>query len=505
MRQHNEDFYDLFEDIEIDAPKPSLQEIDRQHARVLAKMGGTKTRRSASAGKVVLLAAAFATCLLAVAATYYSVNDLFRPVLKEQTPAGGLAPVVSMKPVVEKAGQIIDETIVSKGVSVSLRGVVGDASGFKAILDITDSSGKPIALKQNDGTYAEGNYRFNKIDFEPADAESGMGFGFGSSETVLSYTGDKLSLLIDFSLQGLETRPGSKYKLSLTDLVQFGMLPGTNIGMKPGDLYDIVNAFGAVSDGDFEVNGASDEDGDGVMEKKAYQLNADTAARRPLSADLPGYFVTNAALRDGVLYLRGIGVSEEASAAQFHQPALYNSATGETIAFAGTSSSGESWTLEFEGVSSPEMLKDYVIVKDCGEGLYPVLPGTWDFELDFTNEAVSETKPLSIPFQINGVSFVAEALTISPFYMHLNTSVASDENAAMAQTDRYHQSEWDRTWDAAARFAALTMKDGAEIRVPVGGMMRTEETVDFEFSFDVVIDPAQVESILFEGLLITLQ
>lgn len=535
MKQYDDSFLNLVDELAGDeyiGQKPS----DSLRSLVMQKAGLEKQPPRLRLVKPLLIAALIATSLLAAAAAYYSVSDAFRGVLSEQMSNGQSRPLSSMSPVVDRSGALLQDTARDQGMEVTVRGVVGDANTVKILIDILDPSGKPLAIEQTDGTLAESEISFGSIrmrtnETKGAPSPFGMAHSFdihlsdlpgGSSASygvIDDVPGDnRATIMFTMEQDAVEQLVGNTLYLTLTDLTQYSTLRGTGVGMGKNDLYSLVTAFPATDKSDFRLSGHSmDMHGN---EEYYYELMTDSDKQLPLAPGLPDYEVTNAALWNGVLYLRGTCPSPTRYDDVLPNPELRNFATDAyfkgdigNLTELEESPGRVQWEMTFNGIESMEEIKGFELALDGGDGFHAVRRGEWSFEIPLEFENTSKTISLDKDFTIGNFAMHATDLTLSPYYMRVRVTMEEATREAMWHIEDpierkgslvddevivYGDSDWEKAVDKVP--AVLKMKDGSIVEAPVGGYGDDMETFSIEFNLQVVIDPAQIESITFGDL-----
>ena len=457
---------------------------------------GLRRRGWKRSSKVLLVAAVMATATLTVAAAVYGVSDAFRGILKMQDSAGDqAAPTSSAEPVLDRAGVILGGKAQSSGVEVSLRAVVGDERNIKLLVDIVNPSGEPLAVKQADGSLSADILRFGDAVLKQSGKLVSGGYGFEVIDS--DPTDNKSTILLNYEVTDAPVR-GQAYSLKLKNLMQFAVMNGTTIGMEPDDLYNIISQFSGHTDADFEKNGYSD-DGAGNVEY-SYKLVTDSDKSLALSKDYPGIHVTNAAVRQGILYMRGTASSQAELDRIMTSAALVNAATGNAFNWDAAGSDEDNgkirWTISFSGVDSTEAVKGYAWVFGEGEGLYPVVEGTWDFDFKLDYENTTRVMQLDQEVKWESYSLTAKNLEVSPFTLYLDFTADSPTAKKM-----YPETEWGvyralSDWEKSARTITLTMKNGSTVKANnPGGMQDGSGACRLSYALDVVIDPQQISTI----------
>lgn len=507
MKQLDADFMALYHQYDIDTPPTEAGDVDNTLARVLAgqpaaiPFDGVATRPARQntlsfAQKRVAVAVAAICALLLLAAGTIKVADLFRGILSESGADGQPAPLASMAPIVNQTGAMPGTSVTSGGVAVTVQGLVGDNNSLKVLLDVAGPEGQPLALLQPDGTYSQGEVQFGEAWLTPADPSGGFGFGMSSAVIDNDPSDNRMSILLDFTASG-QSLQGGKYTLSLKDLMQFGVLDGTALDLAPGQLHDAVAGFGTAVDGDFEQSGYhEDTPGHPVYD---YLLAADSGSEVALA---PGHVLTNAAVRDGLLYLRGHS-DDMAAFEDLKNNAVLRDEGGNqlaTISSCGWDEETGVWSISFDGIQSLDALKNAVWWYGTGEGLHKLASGSWDMELDLSYANLAARATLGEDFTWDGYTFTAEALEVSPYTVQL--SLLADAQTAgeiMPQREGWGYAT-PTAWDTATHAVRLHMKDGSTVESDNCASAASFQedggsSLQYTFVLDVVIDPANVESV----------
>lgn len=518
MQRYNDKFLRQLGELAPQAPDTPDLTTERLHGMVMDRFTVTNQKKNPKKGfRALLVAAIISVSLLTIAATYYSVSDAFRGVFKEQTPTGEKIPISSMSKIVDKSGKLVNASATSEGVRVSVRAITGQANGLNIILDITGPEGKPLAIKQSDGTLSSGEIKFGYVKMRTEDTLSSdeeyeyvqqdiwLGQKSSSFTSAVLPDGDpfdnRATILLSLSLDAQTKLTGKTLYLTLQNLLQESVLAGTDVGMEAGALTRLLSKFEAPSESAYEET-ASWEDhktGERILH---YTLTEDTSTQLPLAKGLPGYLVTNAAIRDGVFYLRGTAPIPVDNSEILSHAALLNTKTGElklpyVIAIDTDRDKPDivKWHITFGDVSSPEALSDYVLVLDAEKGLHPLLKGKWDFTIPLDFENTTRTLDLDQAFTVEGNAMRAKKLTVSPYSISLLTSASESvfRNRLLPANREDNPS------------ATITMQDGTQIQVLGDGRSGTADNCEILFSLDVVIDPSQVKSFAFGDMTINMQ
>ncbi|MCL1823057.1 MAG: hypothetical protein FWG44_02530 [Oscillospiraceae bacterium] len=532
---------------------PETAETDKIYALVHNQTDGFKSPkakdRKVLRSPVILIAIISALILGGTATAYYysrGASEIFNDVLKESASDGEAIPLSPDSPlaeIVDKSGIVLEESVIVEGVEVTLKGVVGAGSELKILIDIEDLSGKPLALLNDDGSLSE-----NPLDFKIAKIRTNETLdyvnyltevpeitargSFGDvvltlpnedisedgwvrnpwhnlwSEIIKSDAPNKAAMLLNLSLDGesIEDFMGENMYLTITDIVQSVLKDGFDTG---ADLYSIVNEFNNVTDADFRRSGGSTQDF--VNWEFSYELITDSGKEIPLSESFEDYTVTNAAVKDGVLYLRGELKNYDSVGIGYMQAQLFtllNTKTGEYLR--GTVGYGDGdadhvprWRGSFEGINSIEELKDYVLIFDFGWRNQTVAEGQWSFEIPLSFENLATTYNIGQKFMLGGFELTANSVTVSPYYISLDATADNENLAKMNHIQNPITSDWnpivsgltdlDRFLIDEQPMFTVVMKDGSEIEMKISPHTSFYSSVSF--SPEVVIDPAQIEAV----------
>lgn len=512
MRQYDDRFLELYNQYGTNPSQPDQKGDATTYTHVMEKIGIKPCGRRRLT-KLLLIAAVVATAGLTAAAAYYSVSDAFRGVLSApETPDGQAS--ASVAPVIEKSGLLLDGKAESGGIQVSLRAAVGDERSIKLLVDVVDTSGKPLALTQSDGELSGGRIQFANAALEMLNHPRGYTghtdeFGVfhgnvsgGYGDTLIdSDPGDsRATFLMDFSVADAPVR-GEKYRLHISDLLQNATMAGAPIGMGADAMSGLAAAFGDHTDADFRNNGYEEDENGNVT--YSYELIADSGKAIPLCEKTPGIQVTNAAIYKGILHLRGTAESAGELKELLDQCALVNPATGDVKPWA-SSGTGEddgkyTWTASFRDITTAEELKGYAWYTGYGEGDYPVAEGNWQLEFTLDYENTTRTAELARELNWQGHGLTAGKLELSPFsaYLELTCDAATMEKLVPTQEWGTYRPRSD--WEKSDRALTITMKDGTAVTAAwPGGTSYVENTTGYfqlVYALDTVIDPEQVAKV----------
>jgi hypothetical protein len=485
---------------------------------------------------IVLSSLITAIILGGTAAAYYltRASDVFGDAL--DIPADSPAARI-----VDRSGAVVEETVVVDGIEVAVRGVVGAGSELKILIDIEDLSGNPLALTNSDGTLSENPLWFGKTKLRSDETRDYVcyfdetpGFWRGGhnadvaltipdinadgwlplpqhemrTDIIKSETPDKATILMSISLDGesIQDYMGESLYLSITDLVQYVMVDGIDL---QSDLYSIVNQFNNVTESDFRRTGGSTQDF--VNWVWNYELITDSAVQIPLTALNDDYTVTNAAITNGVLYLRG--EIKDFTDEQVPYFTLLNTVTGEYLrAPSNAGGNGEEdavarWSCSFKGIDSLDQLKDYALILGRGLQTQTIAQGQWDFEIPISFENLSKTHNIGRAFTLGGFELTANSITVSPYYISMNISVDEDNLAKINHIQDPISLDWSpivsglTDWD---RFimdeqptVTIIMKDTSEVAVEIGmftALYNLDDNI-LNLTPGIVINPEQIQII----------
>lgn len=237
MKQLNDRFYDLYEKHKtLLEPESSLINPMITYRNVLKKAGLAQTRNPRKrVSRVLLIAAVLAVSALTVAAAVYRASDAFRGVLRVHGNAS------STDEMINRTGQVINETSKSGTVDMSLRAAVGDGRTLKVLVDVADRSGKGLAIAQADKNRPEDAFALKTYEITKANGEVLAGSANYSFINV-DPSGGKFTILFDYSVMD-EAIGGEPLKLRFEDILQSADLKGTALDMGPDDLHKIVSGF----------------------------------------------------------------------------------------------------------------------------------------------------------------------------------------------------------------------------------------------------------------------
>lgn len=496
MRHNDNDFNNLYCKYEpnMDSGGEDVNPMTT-YRNVLRKAGLEPRRREPKrVSKVFLIAAILAVGTLSVAAAVYSASDAFRGVLKIH----GGSSVSAADAIVDRTGAVVRETKESGTVDFSLRAVVGDTRRLQVLVDVTDRSGKGLALRQSDGKKSGGLYSLGAYSLTKADGAPLAGSG-NYSFVDLDPAKGKFTILFDYGITSEEIR-GKTLKLHFEDIFQEADLQGTALQMGKNDLYELVKAFGPYEDKDFRLSGVTEAGTTDLLHTTS------SGKGRPLCKEYPGITVTGAAVKDGALYLQGTADQAAQADRVLEHAALYRDGAQTATASETSRGTGTAWAIRFDGIESTESLKGLVWRFGAGESTHVAYKGSWDFtfQADIQDLAVKLTPNLTTTWE--GYDLTVTALELSPYSLFLGYS--TDQKSALGM---FPPVEWGTMqtsdWIESYHPITLTMKDGSTVKVeggsltPKGGNLAMVPTgtviTDYVMLYDmaVVIDPAQVASV----------
>lgn len=450
--------------------------------------------------KILLAAAILATAALTAAATVYRASDAFRGALEIHNSAKGSS---AADPVVDRTGQVVNQTKKGGAADLSLRAAVSDGRTLKLLVDVTDRSGKGPAIGPGKGG---GEFGLRAYDLTKENGDFLPG-GSSYSFTNIDPAKGKFTILFDYAIAGESIR-NETLKLHLEDILQAANLEGTALDMEPDGLYQAVSQFGPYSDADFRLSSTTDRD--------CYLLHVTDSKRSlPLSKDFPGIQIVAAAVRDGSLYLQGTADTASALDKVLELPALGKN--GTLIQASEISrGDGNSWAVRFDGVGSLDFLKGATWRYGAGEGFHTAYEGVWDFTFQVKSEDLAVKRAPNVRTTWEGHDLTITALEISPYSLFLQ--YATDEATALRM---FPPTEWGTLqtsdWINSYHPITLTMQDGATLQVdggslaPKGGnlAMTPADAViteyEMQYGINTVIDPGQVRSVQIGSQVISLQ
>jgi hypothetical protein len=253
-----------------------------------------------------------------------------------------------------------------------------------------------------------------------------------------------------------------------------------------------------------------------------YRLDADSGKEVMLTDEDGDYTVTNAAIQDGVLYMRGT-TKNYMPYETLPEFSLQNVKTGEFLwgnvggGFDTDDADKAVWFNSFEGINSVEELKDYILLIDFGWVERTLVQGQWSFEIPVSFEILAVTYDIGRKFNMGGFELTAKDITVSPYYISINAA-ADGENLAKMNHKQAPVSDGTGPFGVSADTNALiieltdwgkfmmtgpeakiVMKDGGVIAVRVGSQWGGADGM-FSIMPDVVMDPAQIERVEFGDL-----
>jgi len=497
----------LLDSLDTGIYESSVSDIDRMHKLVLSKAGAPEVRRGFfRSTRLLLVAAVVLVSGLAVAAGFLKSSDAFRGALREQNADGELVPISETAPVVDRSGLLLNQSYVAGDIEVSLRGVVGDEKGFKVLLDVSSISGKELALTQPDGALSNGELSFWKADIAFEDEKL---YAQGSMTRGVALNGSKGEVMLEVEADQQAVR-GQAVRITLRDLMQQAERSGSDTGV--GSLYDLVSRFEPPTGDMFEESGhAMDENGN--VTEIHYRLAKDGDEAVQLGGALSRYYLTNAVLWQGNLYLKGYASAAVDIQRDFNAHALRNMKTGEVVEQSSMSAAGGgkhdlpegllppelagqalySWDIEFFRVTE-DMLPDLTIIRDYGWSRYPVQEGEWSFDitLDYQNTTVTAV-PVQ-PILLGDQKLAVAKMMVSPFMIEI---IAHTDAAGI---------------DAAQEFGDTLHTDHIQIHLKNGTTVHErdcsssmtypaeDQPLQLTYELNVVIDPQLVQSIEINGM-----
>ncbi len=482
----------------------TAQEVDDTLARVLARAGeagpesgaGVVTRRGRPIRlkKRLLLAVAALLAFCLAAAGVLTVSGLFRGVLQEPGPGGVAGPLSAMAPLVDKTGQLPGQQAEAGGLTVKLRGVVGDEASLKLLLDVEGPQGKPLALPLPGGGYAQGALQFGGARLVAQDGSQPLALSFSSRVIDSDPTDNHATLLLEY-LADASPLLGQSFDLHLTDLMQMSEGEGRPLGLDGGALAGLVQAF-AGAEKKLTQSGYQE---DGVGNRSySYSLSNDGGEPLPLAE---GITVTNAAVQEGIFYLRGRFEDEEALASLTQMAELRNAQGGTVGRIAGYGWGDDgSWEASFTGLASPEALAGLDWVSACGEDFYPLAEGSWDFSFTLDYPSLALAAEPNRAFGWNGIAYTAQSVKLSPYSLQMD--MTGDLSGLLGGEGTT------RAWDDLEHKLSLRLKNGEVLELTNYASYMTElegggYAVSLTYTLDVVIDPAEVESLTAGDLVLT--
>lgn len=461
-----------------------------------------RKRLTAKKRFAVVLAAACAFLLLA--AGVIKVVDEFRGVLSEAGEGGAPVPISAMEEVVNKTGVLPDETTENSGIAITVKGIVGDDAGVKIMLDMRTKDETPLAIKQPDGTYSNGELR---ADIRLLDENGRMLGGNNTFKVIEGGNGESYaSLLLEITGDSSRGLQGKNVTLSIKNLRQFAVQNGQQLKLEGGSVAQAIAPF-LKEETKLERSGYTQEFKDSEIVYQ-YKLTNDTGLENPLAN---GLTLTNAAVQDGILYLRGSS-ADEAVLNEIMNSAVLLNADGDIAARLDSSGhSGQSWTAQFAGVETAESLEGLTWVYGFGEGLYPLADGEWNFDVTLDYENLTRAASLEKSITWNGHEIYAKAIEVSPYIVQFNFEASPEVKDAILGAANPQVVEYTEAGELQSGSYTVTikMKDGTEI-IAASSAARASASAPFEkyfaaltYNLDVVINPADVESITLGDMVIS--
>lgn len=397
------------------------------------------------------------------------------------------------------------------GVEVSLRAVVGDGQSIKLLVDIIGQSGRPLAIKQADGTLSTRELFFGDVTLERVGGKPAGGGAQGALMPGVSYRSEiidqnpadnKTTMFCSLNIQNSPVN-GETYRLQLRDLMQIATQSGSAIDMEPDALYQLVSQFGGHTDADFIKSGYHEQTRGGAM---VYDdlLSRHTDKSVALSAGNPGVKVTNAAVRDGCLYLLGRADSRQALDKITNVPALVSGA-GRTAPWdgprTGDGTTDIEWGYPLYRRRVGGTAQGACLVNGRGRRSLPGCQGNLGlYDSTKLRGRLGNTKNrprnhlgrLPVTGQVAG----SVALYALP---RLCSGQASGQRMIPSQPTEGVLKPGD--WLASPRAITLTLKDGSTLQAkdPVDNPTDSETVRRLTYALDEVIDPTQVSGVQLGG------
>lgn len=516
MNQYDNDLLELYNKYDIEYGKSDMAKNQQVYhdVMVLTKLEESKKGRPVfkllSKPKALLISAALLMLVFLVGAGILSVYPLFKDILVLPVKSGS-EDSSSMAKFIDSTGFVPGQTVSSSGLSIELKGIVGDEGSVKILLGLTREDGQPLAVKQSDGSYSSQNLNFKNASLCKKDFSDFAGFSSDIKMIDYDSTKNTATMLLDFTFSN-PVSIGEKYILRLQDLRQAAETDGTRLNIEPNSLIKILAEFGNTTAKDYEHSGyCEDEKGQKIND---FMLTVGSGKKIAFYKD---FSITNADIRDGNLYLLGTGGTYEDFEDYLEKSSLVNPDTGDTIpmdAASYTEVDGESvWSLRFADITSEQQLENIEWYAGRGFEKNLLIRGDWafEFDLDFTSHALKAQK-INKTFSWNGYSFIAESLSVSPYSLLL--SLKMDAELMKQCTPEPEQSDLlserdtvavapsldDFPWMNLSHQITITLKNG-EIITANSCVISTHTsedgtgTIDLMFPIIPVIDPADVASI----------
>lgn len=506
---YNEEFLSYINDINIEVTS-SKEEIDSTYTLVMKKIRLNKKPKLGKKGMTLLiLAAIIAASTISVVAYQLSIKESFPKVFNEQNSVGQIVPVEEKLPLVEQAGSYINQTVTQNDVKVTVNGVVGDSDTVYLSIDVEDITGKAL---QTEG----GQLKFNSAYFHIDDGSEAGFYATGQycwSERIDDGSIPSKATFLINEKTIVEDIIGKKATLVLTDLEELTSAKATDIEMTYDNVYDIYSQFETVKDEDFIEQAIPKESEKSTVNTPGFEHYFDNYPRNEKGEVIDGYalpytdkeiafsnkypntYVMNIGIKDKNLYIL-VTSSVEEEGKSFRDLALKNIVTGELIPLNGSSGSicyvdgGLEYGFTepqkpniyysrfyFEGINSPEQLKDYVIETNAAINFQTVRKGEWRFDFDLSYQNTTKTFDVSSSCaigEVNPVKFNISKIKISPISI-----------TVMGTSD-------DIIYDTPA---TIKMKDGSTVELSHCSSDTRDNNSSLKYIFPVVVDVDQVESV----------
>lgn len=245
--------------------------------------------------KIWLLAAALAALLTACAAAL-SVSDVFDGAFREKKASGEYGAVEDKRPLVDKTGVVLGQSITSDGLTVTLEGLAGDSTMLNLILDVRRSNGAPCVWETPHGKLERLNFDSAVliVDGVPYEGLDDTHLDMYPEPVEDRESPERLRYLLQEETRGLPLA-GKQATLVLEGFGGEQFMLSEEIQTPFADMAALCDLFPQVKEKDLieEL----------TWEGKAYPEHKfhlpDTDIKIPLSPDLPGVNVVSAGFCNG--------------------------------------------------------------------------------------------------------------------------------------------------------------------------------------------------------------
>lgn len=475
-------------------PPSSKEEVEKTYQMVLERAGLQKkapAHRKIRRLPLVAAAAAIVLCMFAGFRAKLAMPELVGGLFSQ----GNASESSSMNqkwPLLESAGVVLYQSTAANGLTVTVRGAIGDSSLFYLALDVRDDAGSVFTPDVADRLV---NTRFEQayLSFDSEDGAKGV--GAYCDMTFLQYDAD--SHTARFALQGRLPSPealsSKQVSLSLQNLRILSNEGGNDLEMT-GDLHSFFTQIGTTQSLDPQTYFIKQDDPEKRAQNNRFYYttrgvpfsNLDSTAKLThINVGSKGTLITLCNTSEGKndffedMALKNVtsgAILPLTSCRQSHSSVeLYDGLEERIPANTGLA------ILYIQEITAPQQLKDYVLVNHSGATFKTIASGEWKLDFALGYPDTTAVYPVKGTVTLSQDTLKVNQIRISPISMTIEA-----QSSVLTPTDGFA--------------VTLQLKNGSVVELQNSGYSATEDgSLQIHYTLPEIINPEEVTSILADG------